>query len=438
MNDPASVRRIVVLFLLLLARPGAPEAAAQQDPQAGRPGDNVFFLQHADSLEGKIIDGERARELIGNVLITHERTRITCDRALQFVDRGKVILTGNVVVRDDSMTLHAPRGTYDKFARRVEAFDDVRLDDGTMRLNSTYGEYLPDPRRAFFAGRVVVVDSASMIAADTLWYYRTTRRTLATGHVRLYNEGDRVTVYGGRLDHDAPRAYSRVTIDPVLVQIDTASGEKMDTLQVRALLLEAYRDTTRRFIATDSVEIVRTELAGRAGYACFYMRGDSITLRRHPVIWYEESQVTGDSINVRMKKRKLRQLVVMANAFALSQSDSLRKERIDQLNGDRLTMLFGDGGLQRTDVEGRAISVYHLYDDSLANGLNKTSGDRIVMEFADGRARTITVHSGVEGNYYPENMVLRREKEYAIPGITWRLDRPRRRELAPFVPPVVR
>ena len=106
MNDGASLRRAGAFLLLLLLAPAGREAAAQGEKQAG---DNVFFLQHADSLEGKIIDGERARELIGNVVITHERTRITCDRALQFVDRGKVILTGNVVVQDDSMTLHAPR-----------------------------------------------------------------------------------------------------------------------------------------------------------------------------------------------------------------------------------------------------------------------------------------------------------------------------------------
>lgn len=247
-----------------------------------------------------------------------------------------------------------------------------------------------------------------------------------------------MTIYGGRLDHDAPLAYSRVTIDPVLVQVDTAGAGTADTLQVRARVLEAFRDTTRRFIATDSVEIVRTDLAGRAGYACFFTRGDSMTLRRRPVIWYQDSQINGDSINVRLRKRKLRQLIVMGNAFALSQNDTLRRERIDQMNGDRLTMLFEAEGLRRTDVEGRAISVYHLYDDSLANGVNKTSGDRLVVDFEKGRARSITVHSGVEGNYYPENMVLHREKEYAIPGFVWRVDRPRKIPMEPFVPPAIR
>jgi hypothetical protein len=150
-----------------------------------------------------------------------------------------------------------------------------------------------------------------------------------------------------------------------------------------------------------------------------------MVLRGAPVIWYRDTQVTGDSIDVYLTKRKLRRLHVMGGAFAVSRSDSLHPERYDQISGDRLRMLFGTQGLSRTDVEGRAVSLYHLYDDSLANGLNRTSGDRIVMLFAEGKAETITVYGGVEGEYFPENMVRGKEAEYALPGFLWRVSRPR-------------
>jgi hypothetical protein len=114
----------------------------------------------------------------------------------------------------------------------------------------------------------------------------------------------------------------------------------------------------------------------------------------------------------------------MGNAFAISRSDSLHPERFDQITGDLMKLLFVEQGLDRIDVETHAISVYHLYEDSLANGLNKTSGDRILMYFADGKVRSIKIVGGVEGQYFPENMVLNREKDYAIPGFRWREDRP--------------
>jgi len=379
----------------------------------------------ADTLHVKQIAGEDVRELIGHVLLTQERTRVTCDRALEYIAQGKFLLYGSVVVTDDSMTLRAPRGAYYRPERRAEGFDDVALDDGTTRLRAAYGEYFAEERRAFFRTHVTVVDSSSVVTADTLQYWRMTRRSVALGHVVVRSPADRLTIAGGRLDHDAAANYSRMTVAPLMVQIDSAGDGRSDTLQVRGLVLESFRDSTRRLIARDSVELVRGDIAGRARFACFYTVGDSILLRSAPVIWYRDTQVSGDSINVYLTKRKLERLLVMGSSFAVSRSDSLHPERFDQIAGDMLTMQFGAAGLRRTDVEGRALSLYHLYDDTLANGLNRTSGDRIVMLFAGGKAETITVYGGVEGDYFPENMVRGKETDYALPGFVWRPDPPR-------------
>lgn len=427
MNRNAAAARAAAAAVLVAALMGPAMPAAGQQQK-------VIFLQHADSLHAHVVDGQDAREFIGNVVIVQENVHIACDRALQFIQQGKVVLTGNVVVSDDSMILKAPRAVYYRDERRVEGLEDVRLDDGHVRLRAVYGEYLIDPRLAYFHTKVIVIDSSSVVAGDTLTYDRNTRRSVVTGNVRVHNPSDGVTIYGGHLDHDAARLYSRMTVRPLLVQIDTAGGGPADTLQVRARVLEAYRDTTKRLIARDSVAIVRSDLAATGQYACFYTLGDSIELRRKPVIWYRQSQVNGDSINITLRKRKLRRLNVLGNGVAVSRSDSLFPGRYDQLTGDRITMTFGDDGLRRTDVDGRATSLYFLYDDSLANGLNKTSGDRIQMHFAAGKATTITVYGGVEGQYVPENMVVRREREYDLPGTAWRADRPRPVRVAPFMP----
>jgi hypothetical protein len=115
---------------------------------------------------------------------------------------------------------------------------------------------------------------------------------------------------------------------------------------------------------------------------------------------------------------------VVGNAFAASRSDSAFPARLDQMIGETMVIRFAARRLQRIDVDSRAVSLYHVYEDSLANGLNKTSGDRITMMFEAGRARSIRVAGGVEGQYFPENMVERREEEYALPGLRWRGDRP--------------
>jgi len=291
-------------------------------------------------------------------------------------------------------------------------------------LEADFGAYDVDPRIATFHSRVMARDTSALLHADTLVYERNVKRMHATGRVRIENAEDAVTITGGDLVHDAAIGYSRVTLSPVLVKRDSAAGGKFDTLIVESMVMEAFRDSVRRLRATDSVRFVRNNLAGRAGSVLFHTSGDSLELRRSPILWYQATQVTGDSINVYLRRRALDRIMVMGEAFAVSRSDSLFPDRYDQLAGESIAMQFRDRQLHRIDVDVRALSVYHLYEDSAANGLNRASGDAITMMFADGKAKTIRVAGGVEGKYYPENLVSRRERDYQLPGFLWRTDRP--------------
>jgi lipopolysaccharide export system protein LptA len=349
--------------------------------------------------------------------------RISCDRGIQFIRRGRFDLIGNVVVNDDSVTLYAPRGMYLRDERRAEGYDGIRLVDPGTVLTAQEGAYDVEPRIAVFRRNVVVRDTTSQVNADSVTYFRNTRFSIAVGNVTVQSERDHLTIFGGRLEHAGTRQYSKMTVGPVLVQWDS-SAAGFDTLLVRAVTMEVYRDSLRRMIATDSVKILRADLAAVCGLAKFFTAGDSILLRRAPVVWYQQTQVTGDSMNVFLEHRMLHRVVVRGSAFAVSRSDSLFPERFDQLTGESLTMDFVEKKLRRIEVVDHAISIYHAYEDSLGNGVNRTSGDRIVMDFAAGKLQDIRFFSGIEGSYYPENMVRQREAEYRLPGFQWRTTRP--------------
>lgn len=395
----------------------------------------VIDLDNADSLVGRIIDGEEVRELIGRVRFHQENVHVSCDRAVQYIRSGDVVLMGNVLVVEDSVSIRSPRGIYHRDNRRTEAFDSVSLDDGKVQLVAKYGEYLIGPRRAFFRSHVVVRDSASTFTADSLTYFRTEKRSIATGNVTVHSRTDNITMTGHRLEHLSTSQFSRMTERPVMVQFETSPTGIVDTLVVRSKVMEAYRDTVKRLVAIDSVQIIRSDLAGLAGFVDFYVQGDSILLRRSPVVWYQNTQVSGDSINVYLKMRKLSTVSVMGDAFAISQSDSLYPDRLDQLAGELMSMHFEEKGLDRINVYNRALSVYHLYEDSSANGLNASSGDGILISFYGGKVRSINITGGVEGRYVPENLVHGREHEYALRGFLWRTDRPTmRHEDLPNIP----
>ncbi len=394
--------------------------------------EKVVVLEHADSLVGKILEGENVRELIGNVRFRQGTVIVDCDRAVQYLQSRKVSLAGNVIVRDDTMTLKSRRGMYHNADRIAEAFEEVRLDDGKTVLTADYGRYDVGEKKAMFRGNVKVQDSVSTLTSDELTYFREDKHSFADENVRIVSSENNLTIEGHHFENYTRRGFSRMTKQPKVLQIDTASDGTVDTFVVRSRVMESYRDPVRHLLAIDSVRMWSSELAAESGLGIYFMEDDSIILRKNPFIWYEENQVSGDSIFMKLQKRKPRTVFVRGDAFAISRSDSLHTKRFDQLAGELITMQFEGGKIRSIDVDRTATSIYHLYEqekDSIGvrrrpNGMNKSTGDHVVISFVNGKAERISVVGGVEGEYFPENMVEGREDEYSLPGFNWREDRP--------------
>lgn len=395
---------------------------------------NVIELRTANTLEGKRIGNEEVQELIGNVHFvqissTGEEIKVWSDRALRYLQQNKVELFGNVRLLRDDVDLRAPEGMYYGDTRRSEMRKGVTLRRGAMRLTSESGQYFSDEKKAVFIGDVVVVDSTTTTRCEQLTYFEKDERSIAVGRVQVSNTENAVTIFGDSLQHFDKIRYTIVPKNPRLVQIDTTSDGTVDTLVVVSTLMEVFRDPTERFIATDSVLMVRTDLAARCGWATFYTKEDRIVLERQPVVWYGQNQVTGDTMIVTLEDRKLKSVLVRGRAMAISQSDSLHAHRFNQIVGRELIMMFENQKLKRIEALRNAMSLYYLFEDERPNGVNKTSGDRIRVDFEEGKVENITVMGGVEGQYFPENMIRWKEQQYNLEGFRWIGQRPKRRQL---------
>ena len=65
-----------------------------------------------DNLIGKVVEGESIREVIGNVTLTQGKVVITCSKVIQYLSRNEAELIGNVVVKQDSLTIKTEQGHY--------------------------------------------------------------------------------------------------------------------------------------------------------------------------------------------------------------------------------------------------------------------------------------------------------------------------------------
>jgi lipopolysaccharide export system protein LptA len=404
-------------------------AASVLDAQGSR----LIEVKSADVLHVRFIDGQEVRELIGNVHVIQsspgELMKIWCDTALRYMETNKIELFGHVKLVRDSVTLTSHQGVYYGNDRRAEMSKGVRLTRGGSVLTSKFGEYFAEAKRAHFTGRVHVVDSTSSTWSDALTYFESEEKSIAVGNVRVYNSENNLTVFGDSLIYFEKVKYTLLPRNPRMVQVDTSSSGALDTMLVTSDVMETYQDSLPRFIARGGVAMVRTDLAAVCKEATYFLKRDRIVLRGDPVVWHTENQLSGDSVVITTADRKLQSVYVSGRAVAVSRADSLLRQRYDQLTAREITMYFAAGKIAHIDAERNATSLYYLFDEGEPNGANRSSGDRIVMEFQDGKIDQIRIVGGVEGKYFPESMIAGKEPRLNLDGFRWITSRPKRQHL---------
>jgi len=393
-----------------------------------------FEIRSADVLDVRRSGAQQIQALIGKVHMVQPsasgEVKIWCDSAFRNMQTNVVDLFGHVKIVRDSVTLTSNEGMYYGNDRRAVMPKGILLSRGRMVLTSRYGEYWANDKRVYFRGEVHVVDSTSSTWSDTLTYFEQEEKSIAVGRVRVFNPENNLTVFGDSLVHFDKAKYTIIPKNPRLMQIDTVAGGMLDTLLIVSALMEAYQDSLQRFLARGQVEMARTDFAARCGDATYFYKRDRIVLRQQPVVWHAENQISGDSIVITTRDKKLQSVYVRGRSMAISRADSIHTARFDQLSAREITLRFRNGKIVQIDADRTATSLYYLFEGGSANGANRSSGDQILMEFRGGKLDRIKIVGGVEGKYYPERMIAKHERAYNLEGFRWITDRPRRRQLS--------
>lgn len=442
-------------------------------------------LNHADSLVGKTVNGEQIREATGNVSLTHNNVNITCNRVIQYFDQNKAELYGNVRVVKDTVTITAPTGIYYGNEAKVVCPSGAVLTDPKTTLKANYGTYFFNQDLAQFRGNVNITDNRSYtITSDELDYYRSVQKSYArgdvkvvsdssviycdnlvyekligfstaTGNVQIESDSTVITsskatydeiqkksiaedsvkinflnknavVYGDYSENYEKTNYSLVKGNARLVQIES-KGDDYDTTFIFGKKMESFRNRPEYYIATDSVRTIRNDFSSSSKIG-YYFRSDTgkggvISLARDPVVWKDNSQVTGDTIFAHFRD-DIDDIFVKKSAVAIEFNDSY-PDRYNQISGVYMHMKFSGNEINFIRVDTSASSIYFIYEeDKSPNGANKAEGSIIILEFKDKKVEAVKIYGGPIGSYIPEYLLA--PAELRLLGFKIRTDKPSR------------
>ncbi len=427
------------------------------------------ILVTGDQLNGRVENGQSVREVIGNVVLKQGNVVINCERAIQYLMQNNAHLIGNVIVKQDTLTIKTPEGYYYGNERRAYSNAGVELNDKKIILTAFEGEYFFKEQRAFFRQHVKLYDTASTLTSEKLLYYRTINKAVAYQRVKivesdntiysdsliylrsekisyafentiLQNKADALVIFGNHLEDYRKKSFSIVDKDPLLVQLDTMYNDKkdsvikIDTLVIKSLKLEARRDSTNLFIATDSVKIIRGDFSSRNDITYYNRQKEYIDIwktsdsAKVPVLWFTLSQMTGDSIRINLSDNKIKLVNIKKNAMILSRNEKYTS-RYDQLSGSNIKLHFDNNKLTRTEIEGNALSYYYFYDEEEPSGIMKSSAKSIVAFFNDNKVDDVKMYGDPRSEFHPENLVEGKEKQFSLPGFTIYSDKPVKEKL---------
>lgn len=442
---------------------------------------NVPITVIGDSLVGKNINGESIREVFGNVTLTQGNVVITCDKATQYLARNDAELIGNVIARQEDLTIYTQQGFYYGNLRKCESHVGLKLNDREVELTAQSGEYFFDLDKAVFEKNVKLYDSVSVLTsnkltyfrkeekaiaqkdvkitdaeniifADSLEHYRNQKITFAFNNVAIKNKKNNSMIFGDHLEDYSQRWYTKIDVNPFLIQVDTVfiniidttfAPEQIDTvtiftldsLLIRSQIMESFRDTLNYFVATDSVEILKGSFASKNNSTILLRNENKIISKMinavQPVLWYDNSQLTGDSITIYLDRSSIKNLDIDKNSFLLSQN-KIYPARFDQASADRIKIYFKENKINRSEFYSDSKSIYYLYDENEPNGLAKSSSESAAIIFSNSKVDEVRLYGSPVSEYYPENQVENNERTFTLPGYKFIQDRPTKNSLLKY------
>jgi len=190
----------------------------------------------------------------------------------------------------------------------------------------------------------------------------------------------------------------------------SANGKVKDTLAFNEKdstnrYFEAYRNVR---IFSDSLQSVCDSM--------FYSFKDSVfRLYRDPVVWANNSQVTGDTILLFTKNKKADKVEAFENSFLVNR---LENDVYNQIKSARMDGWFADGNIDSVRANAYAECIYYVQDeDSAYTGVNQSQSDIIDIYFQNKELDKVVFRSAVTGTLWPISQ--KSPAEMKLEGFRW-------------------
>tara|TARA_B110000971_G_scaffold151611_1_gene154832 strand:- start:525 stop:2252 length:1728 start_codon:yes stop_codon:yes gene_type:complete len=395
----------------------------------------------------------------GTVVLTDPNSEITTDTL--YFDRVKqqaFYRSSGKVVRDTTGTITSTIGRYYMNSKKYQFVNNVKLVNPEYVIESNQLDFYTLSGFAFLFGPTTITSETSVIYCER-GFYDTQKDTGYFVKNSKINYDERV-VEGDSIYFDRNKKFASATnnititdtLNNTIVKSHYAEvfREKDSVFVTKRALAITLQENDSIFVHSDTLmvtgkpekritrgyynaKIYKSDLSGKAD--SIHMNQETgltqlINLDRnttndpfykvqHPVLWNLKNQITGDSIHLisNSKTETLDSLKVFNNAFIISK-DSLG-DGYNQISGQKLFGLFENNSLSTIDIIKNAESIYYLRnEDNELVGIDKSKSGSIKVWITENTIDEMRKYNQIGGKMHPE--IEFPENEKILKGFHWR------------------
>ena len=347
-----------------------------------------------------------------NVKLKDPQYDLEADSLLYNTGTEIVRFIAETLVKDSTgRTIRTREGYYDKRTGKAEFGQNPIISD--KDIQATGQRIISDDSTGItqILGKGIIIDTAGKrtVIADTIFYNKKNESFLAFAKplMIIEQEEDSIfitadTLFSAKLSDLYAKKDSVIKKDTLrgVKVIDTKTKDSTD------LYFEAFRHVR---IFSDSLQAVCDSM--------FYSFRDSVfRLFDDPVVWSNESQITGDTIYLLTKNKKADRMQVFKNSFIAS---LVKPEIFNQVKSIRMDAYFIDGNIDSVRARGAAECIYYIQDeDSAFTGINQSNADLMDVYFKEKELQRVVFRTAVKGTIWP--MKQKTPQEMRLQSFKWR------------------
>ena len=282
-------------------------------------------------------------------------------------------------------------------------------------LEGKHGYYLVNEDFVYLDKRPYMHNETQQMRADSIFYDRNKGLAQAYNQVDMIDTSYQVIMRGDYVEMWENKGLSFATDSAYAISYD--GGDSLyihgDTL---FMYFDKQKEEAEKLIARRNVRFFKSDMQGKCD-TLTYLKADSIIqMRVAPVLWAEDTQLTGVDIDIKLKDHNVDWVLQKGNAFIISQ-DSI--QGYNQIKGKDITSRFRNGNIHRVNVDGdKAETIYWIRDDDGGTiGIDVSKSETMVIEMENQSVSIIKSFKDIDETMYPEKDLG--ESNRYLPGFKW-------------------